>query len=267
MWTNADVSFLSLTNYVYYVTQTPLRSPLHVAFELNEPLLARKLLYHGADINYTSARGFNVIHNLWQHQGAGRNSEEFYSICSANDFNAYDVQDRAGWTCLHRASAFGISNDIESILKRGASLESYTSDHAWTPIHVAAVMNNVDTLEALSDHVSKLALHNPDAHGWTPLHLAVEREAEDTMKFLLKKAANPHAQTSITAKWFPVGLEHEIFSPGDLARNCGDAFLEKYADALRAAGYKITTSLDGDDVYWDLDDQPFEDSPPREACK
>jgi ankyrin repeat protein len=191
-----------------------------------------------------------VIHHLWQHQGV-KFSDEFFHMCSETGFSHPNTQDGSGWTCLHRAAAFGTARDIKALLKLGASMTMYTSQHAWTPIHVAAVMNNLSTLTALSAQVSAYTLHSPDAHGWTPLHLAVYREAEDTMRFLLKNGANPHAQSNITATWFPVGLEHQILRPGDLALEYGDLFLGKYADALRDAGWQVTTGFDGDDIYWD----------------
>ena len=239
-----------------------------MAFELNEPDIARRLLYHGADIDYTSARGWNAIHHIWETKIGGRNSQEFYQICSSAGFSSYDAQDEMGWTCLHRAAAFGTPKDIESILRLGASPTLYTHPHGWSPIHVAAVMNNVDTLKALSTGLSPQTLHAPDAHGWTPLHLAVDREAESTMRFLLLNYADPHAYTYLTAKRFPVGREHEIFCPGDLARENGSLFLQQYADALQESGWKVTTGPDGDDVYWDVDqsfDQSgYEKSPPYE---
>jgi len=230
-------------------------SPLHVAFELNEPEIARKLLFHGADIEYTSVRGWSVIHHIWEHVGKGKNSLEFYEICSAEDFSSYDVQDGMGWTCLHRAAAYGTRDDIQSLVRRGASTAIHTTPLKWSPIHVAAVMNNLNTLAALAEHCPGLALHSPDAYGWTPLHRAVYREAEDTMAFLLKKGANPHAQTYVSATWFPAGFEHEVLTPGDLAISKGYHFLKKYTIALNNAGWDTMLDLEGDGVYWDASEK------------
>jgi len=244
-------------------SHTHSRSPLHVSFELNEPEIARRLLCHGADIDYASGRGWNVIHHLWHHTEKSRPevNEEFYHLCSAVGFSAHDTHDISGWTYLHRAAAYGTERDVEALIQLGASVITYTSQNAWTPIHVAALKNNVGTLKALSNYVSLGTLHSPDAHGWTPLHMAVEREAEDTMRFLLKNGANPHAQTNITATWFPVGLEHQILCPVDLSLNCGHLFFEKYVEALKDAGWQVTTSLDGEDVYWDSQEYCVEDLP------
>lgn len=222
-----------------------------MAFEINEPEIARQLLRKKADIEYVSARGWSVIHHLWEHIDGGRNSQEFYEICSSESFLSYDVQDGMGWSCLHRAAAFGTAKDIHFLIEAGASTAIHTKSHDWSPIHVAAVMNNVETLEALSSHCSEYNLDSRDAHGWTPLHLAADREAEDTMRFLLKRNADPLAETYLNSTWFPVGLEHQIFRPGDLALNCGGHFFQAYAEALLEAGCNITTSFDDDDIYWD----------------
>lgn len=222
-----------------------------MAFELNEVEIARQLIRNGADLEYVSARGWTVIHHIWEHINGGENSLEFYEICFAEGFDSYNVQDGMGWSCLHRASAFGTARDIHFILQGGASLAIYTKNHDWSPMHVATVMNNADTLAALSLHCTEKNLHARDAHGWTPLHLAVDREAEETMKFLLERKADPLAQTYLNTTWFPVGLEHQVLRPGDLALNCGDRFFLVYARALREAGWEITTSVDDDDIYWD----------------
>jgi hypothetical protein len=239
------------------------RSPLQVAFELKDPELARRLLCYGADCNYIDARGWNVVHHLWKHKdsGHGEAHDELYHICAAVGFAAYDAQDTSGWTCLHRAAAYGTPLDIEDLLRLGTSLLVYTTPNAWSPIHVAALTNNVKTLRALSRHVNLSTLHSPDAHGWTPLHIAIEREAEDTMRFLLENGADPHSQTSITATWFPVGLENQILRPTDLALNCCNFFFEIFFEALKDAGWQVTTSLDNEDLYWDS--QEYLDSPPQ----
>jgi ankyrin repeat protein len=211
--------------------------------------MARQLLRYGADIDYLSARGWSVISYLWEHGNPLPNSSEFFEMCKAQSFDAYNAQDRAGWTCLHRAAAYGTANDIRTLLGLGASMSMCTRGAAWTPIHVAAAMNNDKTLDALAGNATNRVLHSLDANGWTPLHIAVERGAEKTMTYLLMREADPHATSNITANWFPPGLEDKSLTPEDLARDRGMDFLFKYQAALGDADFDIT--LIDDDIFWE----------------
>jgi len=222
--------------------------------------MARTLLYHGADIDYISTRGWNTVHHIWHNPCGGARSAELLDISSSANFDTWDVQDGAGWSCLHRAAAYGKAADIRTLIQSGAPTSLHTMKYAWSPLQVAAIMNNVSTLEALLDHWGPQGLHSPDSNGWTPLHLAVERQAKDTMKFLLKRGADPHLQTFDTATRFPEGLENQLFRPVDLARYRGPQSLIEYTLALQDAGWSVVLvgnndNIDDDnDMYWDAEE-------------
>lgn len=225
---------------------------MQVAFATAQPDVARQLIRYGADIEYLSARGWSVISYLWEYGRLCRNNIEFYEMCSAQEFTAFDAQDGAGWTCLHRAAAYGTGADIETLLRLGASTSLCTKGHGWSPIHVAAALDNLSALKALSKRASRGFLHSPDANGWTPLHIAVERGAEQTMRYLLEHGADPHASSNITAMWFPPGLEHNVLTPEDLARDRGSEYLEKYVTALQDANWDIV--VHDEEVFWESED-------------
>lgn len=173
-----------------------------------------------------------------------------------------NIKDSEGWTAIHRCAAYGTAEDIYFLHSTGAPAytDRYVTNWGWSPIHVAALMNNVSTLEALMKMQANQRTHGvpredlsclnyADFHGWTPLHLAVHRCAMDTMKWLLRKGADPHRRTFCTAGWFPAGHEGDTFSATNLALLSESSCLEAFLETVREMGNDITA--DEEDIYWD----------------
>ena len=49
--------------------------------------------------------------------------DEYLEMISTASFDAFDVQDREGWSIMHRASTFGTTDDIVALPKKGAFLD------------------------------------------------------------------------------------------------------------------------------------------------
>lgn len=179
-----------------------------------------------------------------------------------NDLMFDDIKDSQGWTALHRCAAFGTANDVYKLVDLGASsfVDSYITTWGRSPLHVAALMNNVSTLQALADlSVSghnahdgagqqRAILETADINGWTPLHLAIYCKATNAAKWLLGNKVDVHKRTYRTAIWFPENHTDETFSVMDVANMAGEKVLEEFSSLLVNAGYDIAT--DGSDIYW-----------------
>ncbi|GAW23124.1 hypothetical protein ANO14919_126740 [Xylariales sp. No.14919] len=224
-------------------------SPLQYGIALGRLNIVRILLQRGADPTYTSAGGWSLFHYMFEKDKSVPNTDYYSMLRDCLMFD--DVQDSQGWTSLHRCAAFGTGEDIYCLYQAGATVwpGRYITVWGGTPIHVAALQNNVSTLDALlSLYNGKLdALDLADDQGWTPLHHAVYHCAKDAMRWLLNKGADPHRITYRSA-WFPDGHEGEVFNAADLAALSGPECREAFVDILKDIGHDVT--VEGDDIYW-----------------
>jgi ankyrin repeat protein len=234
-------------------------SPLQIAVARGMLNIVRILVAYRADPEYCSAGTWSMFHYFFD-RGRSINSTEYAAVLG-EDLSFDDIKDTQGWTALHRCAAFGTAKDIYLLHRLGASArpEHYVDNWGWTPVHVAALMNNISTLEALVDLAERTSGHDPDTsgvtvsnlvdiHGWSPLHLAVHRRAMDTTKWLLLTGGDPQRRTYRTAGWFPQGYEGQDFDAAGLARMSGEKCLIEFVHLMRDTGYDVTT--DGKEVYW-----------------
>ncbi|KAF7533335.1 hypothetical protein G7054_g7172 [Neopestalotiopsis clavispora] len=236
-------------------------SPLQVAVGHGMLNIARILMAHGADPTYCSAGSWSVLHYLYDEEST-INSAELAAVLGY-DLLFDEIKDSLGWTAMHRCAAFGTGSDIRFLSYIGASPfpSRYINNRGWTPIHVAALMNNISTLETLirvatiaSGQTGRASVNISvtdfaDNDGWTPLHVAVFGGASSTIEYLLRNNADPHQRSYRTAGWFPPGCEEQALDTIDIARSNGEKSLLHYVDLLKEAGYGVST--DGDDVFWE----------------
>ncbi|KAJ3565470.1 hypothetical protein NPX13_g7496 [Xylaria arbuscula] len=225
------------------------KSPLQYGVFLNKQRIVRMLIQRGADPTYTSAAGWSLLHYMFDKDRSAANAQYFSVFHDCLIFD--EVQDSEGWTSLHRCAAFGKAEDIHSLHQVGAPAYTgrYTTVWGGSPMHVAAMHNNVSTLDGLFSLADGQldALDAVDNQGWTPLHISVYHGAEDAMKWLLKHGADPHRKT-YRCGWFPDGHEGEVFNVADLAVLSGATCYETLVKVLKDTGYDITA--DGHDIYW-----------------
>ncbi|KAI1275181.1 ankyrin [Xylaria sp. FL0933] len=225
-------------------------SPLQYGIALDRRNIVRILVQRGADPAYTSAGGWSLYHYMFERGRSAANTQYFSMF---HDYLIFDdVQDSQGWTSLHRCAAFGTAEDIYCLHRAGAPAWSGRYITLWggTPIHVAALQNNVSTLEALFGLCNRQldALDAADNFGWTPLHRAAYHGAKDAMRWLLSKGADPHRTTYRSGR-FPHGHEGEVFSAADLAVLSGIECQQVFISILKDLGHDIT--IDGSDIYWE----------------
>ncbi|KAI0966510.1 ankyrin [Xylaria arbuscula] len=225
-------------------------SPLQYGVVLNKQNIVRILVQRGADPTYTSAAGWSLLHYMFDKGRSVVNTRYFSVFRDCLIFD--DVQDSQGWTSLHRCAAFGTEEDIHSLHQVGAPAYSgrYTTVWGGSPMHVAAMNNNVSTLEGLFNLANGQldTLDAVDNQGWTPLHTAVYHGAKDAMRWLLNKGADPH-RTTYRCGWFPYGHEGEVFNVADLAVLSGATCQEALVGILKDIGHDI--AVEGDDIYWE----------------
>ncbi|KAJ8131145.1 hypothetical protein O1611_g2482 [Lasiodiplodia mahajangana] len=234
-------------------------SMLQVGVFLGMPRIVRMLIRHGADPSYVSARGWSLLHYMF---GMANPPSTEYCLIFRDSLVFDEIKDSEGWTALHRCAAFGTGECIHNLHLMGASAcpERYLTNWGGTPVHIAAMMNNVSTLKELialymdSNATQETLVGNTyaidliDFHGWAPLHLAAYRGAIDTMRWLLQKGADPHRRTFQTANWFPDGHEGETFDVASLARISGTACLDVFLETLRDMDCDVFKR--GDEIYW-----------------
>lgn len=153
----------------------------------------------------------------------------------------WDSQDGAGWTVLHRASAFGQGSDIEKLLNLRANSKLITYTLKWLPISCAVAFGNESTFATLvgliqPQHLRKLK----DSRGWTLLHIAAENGSEAMITRLLLLKFDPFAKSNKSTICVPKGLPFEEFTPGEIAKFCNNHVA--YDRAMKNTGHPIMSS-------------------------
>jgi len=97
-----------------------------------------------------------------------------------------DIPDEAERTALHHAAYDGKVDDVQTLLKKGASVDAM--DQYGTALHQAAYGGKIEIMKALLEagaDVNKL-----NAFGTTPLMRAVQASNRDVVALLLEKGAD-----------------------------------------------------------------------------
>lgn len=102
-----------------------------------------------------------------------------------------DLKDTLGWTVIQRAAVFGTADDVEMLLKMGASLDTATQWLRWQAIHCAISNRNWATFSTLLPRYGKAALTMTDQKGWTLLHIAADAPSRLIIRKLLQEGASP----------------------------------------------------------------------------
>jgi len=221
-------------------------------------------------MEYVSANGRSLLHHVFY----GRPDSEPPNAEFFHAFGPYgilfdDTRDLSGWSPLHRCAAYGSSEDMKWIIEHGGSkyLDSLTAEQPQLASHIAALFNNVETLETIMNALARATsatdessiksishvVDFKDPNGWTALHAAVERGAEDTTRWLLIHGADPQLQTYRTATWFPDGYEGQSLSVTGLAKTNGEGFFQVFTEALLDVRPEVLVRDEGD-LYWDSEE-------------
>jgi ankyrin repeat protein len=181
---------------------------------------------------------------------------EYLELLSSSSFSEFDTQDVDGWTAMHRAAAFGSSDDIAALLERGSS-STMTTRLGWTPIRCALRFKNAATfLELVRRLGQSFDVDEKDVRGWTLLDEAASMGNPEMLNLTLRHGANTHTLTKATSWMVPENLENQAVTPAGVAKSVGEDHHKAYIDALKKAGFDVTTRKDltdndsEDDMFW-----------------
>ena len=159
---------------------------LHMAAELNLPVLTTSLLKQGAYIHAKDDDGETPLHKAaW---GKASAAAEMLLEHSAD----VHAKDGDGETPLHKAAYKDASEIAEVLLRAGADVNA-RDNNGETPLHRAAWGKASAAAEMLFEHSADV--HARDKHGWTPLHKAASKDASEIAEALLRAGADVHAVT------------------------------------------------------------------------
>jgi ankyrin repeat protein len=249
------VNGLNLT----FATNKFIRSYLDCAIAHRKPAITRLLLETGADANNINGRGwtplFHVFNQGLTQKGSIESSEEYIEMLAAQSFSEFHIQDKQGWSCVHRAAAFGTAMDIKILSRFQAPFMLQTVKLSWPPIFCAVQFENTATFTELTRfHPDFLTLI--DVRMWTLLHVAVNIKSLQLISLLIDLGADPHARSIPTSFLVPEDLKNVAVTPGDIALLRGPDVLSTYLDALKSNGHKaelwVDDSCGEEELFWDV---------------
>lgn len=175
---------------------------------------------------------------------------ELIDMLTPHSLSGINTQSRQGWTPLHRAAAYGTSQDVKSLVKRGANLTLKTIHEQWIPIFVAVNFNNIDTFEQLVRY-SPSCIQDTDVRGWTMLHIAAALGSSELVARLVSLGADPHVRSHSSSENNELVPEHMHgvqLTPADVAKFSGANNYRMYVYGLRSAGVDVCSN--SEEIFW-----------------
>jgi ankyrin repeat protein len=229
------------------------RSALQASFLRGKLDIARILLSRGADIEYVDTGGYSVLSYLWVIDGQQEKSVDFMRICQANEFSEVNACDDRGWTAFHRAAAVGTSEDVETFLQLGASLDLRAEWYGWTPLFFAASHDNVKTFQTIVQYSGPNVYQSLDGDGWTILHCCLYFGATNVMKLVLQNGIDVNQKSLPAPLPEDPELSYRELTATDIALYIGPNRCQMFMDALAETGRDV--DVEGtDEVFWDAAD-------------
>jgi ankyrin repeat protein len=145
------------------------------------------LLFHGANINATTNRGWTPL------MLATKRCDE--TCVSALISRGADVNHQSPdrWTALAEASSKGFTAIMTRLLQAGADTES-RSQHDWTPLMHAAYRGDLNAVNLLIEQGA--SVHNGSARDESPILLAAAVGSAAVVKKLLEAGCDPEPNWS-----------------------------------------------------------------------
>ncbi|KAL7306973.1 hypothetical protein TKK_0000725 [Trichogramma kaykai] len=179
-------------------------TPLHMALSSKVNLIkAESLLRGGANPNATNMYGLTPLHLICQvNLGDGQFVEKFFKITEDLKKKVQiDVPDKYGNTPLHLALSIGKKNEVEWLLRKGASPDLANTE-GLTPLHIICKRRDDGILKSEilnmffkvnADLRQEVNVNAKDKCGRTALQLALARCHWDAANLLLKAKADPNS--------------------------------------------------------------------------
>ncbi|KAI8086071.1 ankyrin repeat-containing domain protein [Halteromyces radiatus] len=160
-------------------------TPLHDACSSGYADITQLLVDNGADVyalNSDKQQPIDVCDNI-----------ECERIIEAKmkQLDRLVARDATGRTTLHRACADGLYNDVASLVKQGANVNS-EDNKGWTPLHEAARHGHLSIVQLLVQHGADI--NHSGYQGTTVLHHACRSGHDDIVHFLVEHGADIQAQ-------------------------------------------------------------------------
>ncbi|KAH7306146.1 ankyrin repeat-containing domain protein [Rhexocercosporidium sp. MPI-PUGE-AT-0058] len=233
---------------------------IQCAFAFSQIEIARILISNGTEIHHINAAGWTPAFHIFgtMPNPTLKSSHESLEILSSASFTDFDTQDVEGWTCMHRAAAYGRADDIKLLLKLNASAAIQTVKVCWTPIFCAVHFGNISTFDELRRlHANFLTLR--DVRRWSLLHVAVNAKQGGMIEHLIGLGADPHARSLATQFLVPVALKGRSATPGDIALLRGREVVNRYVGALVKCGHDAHLSRDTPEseteIFWPAEEK------------
>ena len=152
------------------------KTDLHIAAELNLPVLTMSLLKQGADVHAKDKYGWTPLYR------AARSNASATAKVLLNNGADVNARIKDGWTPLHRAARSNALATAKVLLNNGADVNVKAKD-GWTPLHRAAMSNAWATAEVLLNNGADVNARIKYSRR-TPLRVAEKNNASRTARVL-----------------------------------------------------------------------------------
>ncbi|XP_068215000.1 serine/threonine-protein phosphatase 6 regulatory ankyrin repeat subunit A-like [Palaemon carinicauda] len=158
-------------------------TPLIRAARESHKKVIRELVKAGADINATASE--KEMRNSVLHTCIMKSDEESVTFLLSQEGLNVSLQDDYGYTPLHVAAVVNNVRIINLLVEAGANRNIRTI-HGCTPLHIASMSGSLEAVKRLLE--LKLDIYAVDNEGRTPCDLADERGMSEVYWFFIKKA-------------------------------------------------------------------------------
>jgi ankyrin repeat protein len=197
-------------------------SPLAWALRHRQLEIARLLLSHGASLDHLTAYGWSALFYLWSDpQSPHESSVEYLKLLGARpDFDLLHkgLHDVKGLGVLHRAVAFGTTEEVVTLIQLGADPFDVCDELGWTLLHRAVYYGKFETFCALLPYYQHVDIDALDKRGWTLLHLAARRGHQDICRQLLSMGADWKRKSMKCFSHIHESLRGGCWTPAELAK-------------------------------------------------
>ncbi|RWS24596.1 hypothetical protein B4U80_11615 [Leptotrombidium deliense] len=170
-------------------------SPLFYAVTLGHADCVHVLLQNGAEPNRQDCKGRTAVHC-----GAAKGQLETIKILAQHGANLW-MRNVRGDLPLHEAIKSGRKELVWWFLNQQPEAVNITNTFGRTPLHLAAIQNNVEMCKILIDSGADVnAVMKTKGHLMTPLDAALQRGYRSCGKFLLLHGALPAAKLNVSNK-------------------------------------------------------------------